>query len=166
MSDGHIDQIIEMRAAGVDASYINALRTVQPRLRTLAPADFAGMKSVGVTPEYARDLAAAGLHNLNADQLAAARAIGLSGDYVRGIAAAGVPLSLDNYIQLRVVGVPVHYVQGIRKGGYSVIDPNKIVQMWAVGVRPEDLKASPVPPRPPRPPSVEPDDEPDPDDGG
>jgi beta-lactamase regulating signal transducer with metallopeptidase domain len=163
MSNGHIDQVIEMRAAGVDADYVNALRAVQPRLRTLRAADFAGMKNVGVTPEYARDLAAAGLRNLDANQLAEARAVGLTGQYARGLAAAGVPPSLNDYVQLRAVGVPVHYILSIRKAGYSVGNPDKIVQMWAVGVQPEDLQAVPVPPRPP---AALPPDVPDPDDDG
>jgi beta-lactamase regulating signal transducer with metallopeptidase domain len=151
MSNGRIDAVIEMKAAGVDPSYVNELRIAQPRLRSLDPANFAGMKSIGVTPQYARDLAAAGFGNLTADQLAEARAVGLTGDYVRGIAAAGIPLSLDDYVQLRAVGVPAHYVLGIRKAGYSVGDADKVIQMWAVGVRPEDLKSVPNPPNPPRP---------------
>ena len=121
------------------------------------------MKNVGVTPEYARDLAAAGLRNLDANQLAEARAVGLTGQYARGLAAAGVPPSLNDYVQLRAVGVPVHYILSIRKAGYSVGNPDKIVQMWAVGVQPEDLQAVPVPPRPP---AALPPDVPDPDDDG
>lgn len=164
MANGHIDQVIEMRAAGVDAGYVYALRVVQPRLRDVDPASFAGMKSIGVTPEYARELAAAGLRNLDANQLAEARAIGLSGAYVRGLAAAGIPLSVDDYVQLHAVGVPINYIHDIRRSGYSVADPDKVIQMWAVGVRPEDLKVAKPPqvPRPPvPPPNVDTPDEPD-----
>jgi beta-lactamase regulating signal transducer with metallopeptidase domain len=164
MSNGHIDKIIEMKAAGVDAGYVYALRVAQPKLRDMDPASFAGMKSIGVTPDYARELAAAGLRNLNADQLTEARAVGLTGAYVRGLAAAGIPLSLDDYVQLHTVGVPMNYISEIRKSGYSVADPDKIIQMWAIGVRGRDLKAVQPPhvPRPPMPPpNVEVPDNPD-----
>ena len=164
MSNGHIDQVIEMKAAGVDANYVYALRVAQPRLRSTDPANFAGMKTVGVTPEYARDLAAAGLRNLDADALTEAKAVGLTATYVRGLAAAGVPLSLDDYVQLHAVGVPIHYISDIRRSGYSVTDPDKIIQLWAVGVRPQDLKVAKPPhvPRPPMPPpNVEVPDDPD-----
>lgn len=164
MSNGHIDKIIEMKAAGVDAGYVYALRVAQPKLRDMDPASFAGMKSIGVTPDYARELAAAGLRNLNADQLTEARAVGLTGAYVRGLAAAGIPLSLDDYVQLHTVGVPINYISEIRKSGYSVADPDKIIQMWAIGVRGRDLKAVQPPhvPRPPMPPpNVEVPDDPD-----
>jgi len=164
MSNGHIDQVIAMKAAGVDANYVYALRTAQPRLRNMDAANFAGMKAVGVTPEYARDLAAAGLRNLDADALTEAKAVGLTPSYVRALAAAGVPLSLDDYVQLYTVGVPVHYITDIRKSGYSVADPDKIIQLWAVGVRPVDLRVARPPhvPRPPvPPPNVEVPDDPD-----
>jgi len=164
MSNGHIDQIIEMKAAGVDANYVYALRIAQPRLRNMDPANFAGMKSVGVTPEYARYLAAAGLRNLTADELTEAKAVGLTGGYVRGLVAAGVPLSLNDYVQLHAVGVPTNYIYNIRKSGYSVSDPDKIIQLWAVGVKAEDLKITKPPhvPRPPAPPpNVDVPDDPD-----
>lgn len=161
LSSGRIDAVIEMRAAGVDADYVNALRAAQPRLRSLEPSDFAGLKAVGVTPEYARGLAAAGFNNLDADDLSEVRAIGLTPEYARGMAAAGVPLRVDDYVELRTVGVPVQYVQSIRRSGYSVGDADKIIRMWTVGVHPNDLKVGRVPaPTPPRPPRA-----PDPDDG-
>ena len=155
MSNGHLDKIIEMKAAGVDAGYVYALRVAQPRLRNVDPANFAGIKSIGVTPDYARELAAAGLRNLDADQLAEAKAVGLNAAYVRALVSAGVPLDLDDYVQLHTVGVPISYIYDIRKSGYSVGDPDKIIQMWAIGVRARDLKATQPPhvPRPPVPPA-------------
>ncbi|MGN6058996.1 MAG: M56 family metallopeptidase [Sphingomicrobium sp.] len=166
MSNGHIDAIIEMKAAGVDPDYVSQLRTIQPRLRSLDPASFAGLKAVGVSVDYARDLASAGLANLTADELTEARTVGLTGDYVRAMASAGIPINVDQYLQLHSVGVPAHYVLGIRKAGYSVRDADKVIQMWSVGVKPEDLKAFPAPPTPPRPPRpADPQDSPDPDGG-
>ena len=163
LSDGRIDQIIEMKAAGVEPGYVYAMRVVQPKLRNVGAANFAGMRSVGVTPEFARDLAAAGFNNLDANQLSEARAVGLTGEYARALASAGVPRDLRDYVQLRAVGVPISFVQSIRKSGYSASNPDKIVEMWAVGVRPHDFRGvrSPPPPLPPAPPPADPDDDPD-----
>ncbi len=145
------DQIIAMKAAGVSPEYVNALRAAQPRLRAVDAANFAGMKSIGVTSEFARDLAAAGFRNLDENGLAEARAVGLTGDYARAMASAGVPLNLKDYVQLRAMGISPRYVLSLRKSGYSPVDTHKIVQMWAVGVRPGDLSvAPPTPPRPPK----------------
>jgi hypothetical protein len=119
------------------------------------------MKSVGVTPEFARELAAAGIHNLNANDLAAARSVGVTGDYARGMVSVGVPPNLGELIQLRAVGVPVPYVIQIRNSGVSVHNAEKVIEMWAVGVKPGDVRGLPstnrglpaTPPRPPNPPN-------------
>jgi bla regulator protein blaR1 len=151
LGNGRIDQIIAMKAAGVSPEYVNALRAAQPRLRSLDAANFAGMKSIGVTAELARELAAAGFNNLDANGLAEARAVGLSGDYARAMRNAGLPLDLEQYIQLRAVGVSPAYVLSIRRSAHLAIDARKIVQMWAYGVRPGDLRvAPPAPPAPPK----------------
>lgn len=150
LSNGRIDKIIQMKAAGVSPEYVSAIIAAQPRLRDVEPANFAGLRSVGVSPDYARELAAAGLRNLDFNELTQARAVGLSGDYVRGMASAGIPLQLNHLIELRAVGVPASYVASIRHAGYSVANVGKILQMWAVGVRPGDVGIIVQPPAPPR----------------
>ena len=121
------------------------------------------LKAVGVTPEYARAMAAAGFRNLDENDLTQAKSIGLSPDYVRGMVGAGLPPDIDDLVQLRAVGVPVQYVASVRKSGHRV-DADKIVEMWAVGVKPGDMQFVPAPPKTPRPPrkiTVQPDWDPD-----
>jgi bla regulator protein BlaR1 len=108
------------------------------------------MKTLGITPDYVRELSAAGLRNLSASDLAEARSIGLTGDYARAVAGAGVPVRLNDYIELRSSGVPTHYLISIQKSGHAIRNVNKIIEMWAVHVNPEDLKV--LPPFPPAPP--------------
>jgi bla regulator protein BlaR1 len=136
------DRIIQMNALGVTPDYVNAMRAAQPGLMVLDASDFAGMRNVGVTPEFARGLAAAGFRNLSPDELTHARAIGLTGEYAQAMASAGIPPNLSDYIQLRAVGVPTQYVLRIKKAGYGVRNADKVVEMWAVGIRPEDISAS------------------------
>jgi hypothetical protein len=110
------------------------------------------LKTLGITPDYIRDLSAAGLRNLSANELAVARSTGLTGDYVRAVAAAGVPLNLNDYIELRTTGVPTQYLVNIQRSGRAIRDVNKIIEMWAVRVNPDDLKV--IPPLPPTPPRI------------
>ena len=158
-----IDSVIEMKAVGVTPDYIAAMRAISPRLAHLDPSDLAGLKSVGVTPEFARSLAAAGFPNIGSDELTEARAVGVSGDYVRALRAAGVAGDLDGFVQMRAVGVAPAYVQSLRQQGYDVRDPDKLVELWAVG---HLSPVPPRPPRPPRPPSTDGDPSDDPGDGG
>jgi beta-lactamase regulating signal transducer with metallopeptidase domain len=140
-----IDDIIEMKAVGVTPDYVNQMRAAAPYLRVVKPSRFADLKAVGVTPDFARDLAAAGFTNLTISELQSARAVGITGDYARGMAAAGVPPNLGDYIQLRAVGVPVRYVLEVRKSGHMP-KADKIVEMYAGGVQPGDLRVIPAPP--------------------
>ena len=156
LSDRQIDRIIQMKAIGVTPEYVDAMRAAAPRLARLEAADFAGMKAVGVTPEFARALVAAGFRNVDEDELTEARAVGLTGDYARAMASAGIPLRLDDYVQLRAVGVPPDYVRELRRAGYVVRDADKLVELWAVGVKVKDIRATP--PAPPKPPKVPPPD--------
>ena len=81
-SSSRIDRIVT-KALGVTADYVNAMRAELPRFAQPGSEDFAGMKAVGVTPEFARGLVAAGFRNIDAEELTEARAVGVSGDYVR-----------------------------------------------------------------------------------
>jgi hypothetical protein len=110
------------------------------------------LKTLGISTDYVRDLAAAGLRDLDTNEIAEAHSIGLTGDYVRAVAAAGVPVRLDDYVELRTSGVPIQYIMSIRKSGHAVRDAHKIIEMWSVRVDPDDMKM--LPPRPPTPPRV------------
>jgi beta-lactamase regulating signal transducer with metallopeptidase domain len=163
-NDRQIDELVQMKAVGVSPEYVNAMRAASSRLEAMNAANFAGLKSLGVTPDYARDLATAGLRNLDANQLAEARAVGLTGEYARALASAGMPPNLGDYIELRASGVPTSYITGIRRSGRAIPNAMKVIEMWSVGVKPGDLRALPAPPRPPHAPAV-PSSDPD-DDGG
>ena len=128
MANGHIDQVIEMRAAGVDAGYVDALRVAQPRLRDVDPASFAGMKSIGVTPEYARDLSRC--RPSEPGRESAGRSAGDRPDRRLMRAHCCVPAfrsSLDDYVQLHAVGVPIRLHPRHSRSGDSVADPDKVI---------------------------------------
>jgi hypothetical protein len=175
--DHAIKRAIEMKALGVTSEYVDAMRAAAPRLARLDAAEFTGLKAVGVTPQYARDLVSAGLRNISADELTEARAVGVTGDYVRALSAAGVRASVDDYVQLRAVGVRPDYVQGLRRSGYVYRgNPDQLVELYVMGITPSQLRGLPPapskPPRAPKPPKVSPpnwnpveDPDPDPGDG-
>jgi bla regulator protein blaR1 len=149
-----VDDLIALKTVGVSPDYISTMRAAAPQLRNAAPGEFAGLKAVGVTPEFARGLVAAGLRNITANELEQARAVGVDGAYVSELTAAGLTTSLDNYMQLRSVGVPPDFVRSLRDAGYSLRDPTDVIRMWSVGVRARDLRSVPRPPTPPRPPPI------------
>ena len=143
-----IDRIIEMKAVGVTPEYIGAMRAAVPRLNSLDYGDFTGMRAVGVTPEFARALVAAGFPSISADELTEARAVGLTGDYVRAMRSAGVSGSLDDFVQLRAVGVDPAFAARVKASGIRVFSADDLVELRALGVT--RLPAAPRAPAPPR----------------
>jgi bla regulator protein BlaR1 len=147
---GDARQSVALQALGITPDYVAAMRATAPQFARFAAADFAGMRTVGVTPQYARELIGAGFPNISADDMVGARAVGLSGAYIRALKSAGVRGDLDDFVQLRVVGVDPAFVERARKSGYAVSDPDDLVELRALGrVAPTAL---PRPPRAPAPP--------------
>jgi beta-lactamase regulating signal transducer with metallopeptidase domain len=166
-----IDSAIEMKAVGVTPQYLAAIRAASPRLRNLDPGDAVAMRAVGVTPEYIRELASAGLRNLDSDDLVQARALGLSAAYVRAMAAAGFRGDIDDYAEMKAVGVTPEFAAKYRKRGYRVLGPDQLIEMKTHGITAEVLDSigrvrvtvqPRQPARPPRPPETpaEPDEDP------
>jgi hypothetical protein len=163
--DRSIDAAIKNKALGVTPEYIGAMQAAAPKLRELDAGEFSGLRAVGVTPEYARDLVAAGFPSIDEDELVSARAIGLTGGYIRAMRAAGVNGTLDDFVQLRAVGVDPAFAARARRSGVKITNADDLVELRALsGGRP------PAPPKPPSPPgrggTPPPDWDPlDPDDG-
>jgi beta-lactamase regulating signal transducer with metallopeptidase domain len=130
-------------AIGVTPEYIGAMRAAAPHLRSQDPDIYVSMRSVGVTPEFARDLLNAGFPRLSPDQIVEARAVGLTGSYVRSLRAAGVRGSFDQFIQLRAVGVTPQFAQRVRNAGYRSINADDLVELQALGGPPPRPNGAP-----------------------
>ena len=153
--DRAIDAAIEAKAVGVTPEYIAAMRAAVPRLGSLQFGDFSGLRAVGVTPDYARALVAAGFPSITADELMEARAVGLTGGYVSAMRSAGIQGDLDDFVQLRAVGVDPAFAARVKASGVRVRNADDLVELRALGVT-----RIPQPPRTPQPPRVNPSPDP------
>jgi len=136
---------IGLQAMGITPDYVAAMRATAPQFARLQPSEFAGMRAVGVTPQYTRELIGAGFPNISSDDIVGARAIGLSGSYVRAMKSAGVRGDIDDFVQLRAMGIDPGFAQRARKSGNGTIDADDLVEQRALG-----RVAPPMPQRPPR----------------
>jgi hypothetical protein len=147
--DKLIDKAIQMKAVGVDADYVAAIRAVAPQMSNLTADDFIELKAVGVSADYIRELARAGFSRLDKNSLVQAAALDLDADYIRGLATVGYPnLTLNQYSSLKAVDVTPEYIRELRRSGYGPFPVDKLVQMRALGIDFDDLRAPPVPPTP------------------
>ena len=145
--DRAIDAVIAAKAVGVTPEYIAAMRASAPRLANLDFDEFSGLRAMGVTPEFARGLATAGFPSISADELMQARAVGLTGDYVSAMRAAGIRGDLEDFVQLRSVGVDPSFAARTKASGLSVSSADELLRLHAL-----DIAHIPAPPRPPAPP--------------
>jgi hypothetical protein len=73
-------------------------------------------------------------------------------EYVRAMRAAGYGSTLDDFVEMRAVGVTPAYAEQFRRAGYKV-DKDKLIDLKANGVDLNDLRNQPLPPpAPPAPP--------------
>ena len=142
--DGEAAKAAALAAIGVTPAYVAEMRALGREFAGLEPSEFAEMRAVGVTPQFARDLIAAGFPGIDPDGLVEARATGLTGGYVRAMRAAGVRGDLDDFVQLRAVGVDPAFAAHARKSGTKLVDVDELDRI--------STPAALIPPMPPAPP--------------
>ena len=154
-----IDRVVEMKASGLSPDFVYAIRRASPALRDAEVNEFAQLKAVGVTPQFVRDLVAAGLGDLDADAITQARALNIDGNYVRRMAAVGIRGDIEDYVEMRAVGVTPEYAAQFRKAGRR-LDSKALVKLKVHGMAERSLRGLSGVPLPPEPPAApkEPDD--------
>jgi beta-lactamase regulating signal transducer with metallopeptidase domain len=128
-----IDDLVAMRAVGVDAEYIGQMRAAG--YTGLSSDDLVSMRAVGVTPEYARQMNGVGWGRLTADQLNGLRAVGVTAAWLADMRRAGVEVrSADEATGMRAVGVDARFVAQMRALGFANASASDLTGMRAVGV--------------------------------
>ncbi len=135
-----VDDLIELRAAGVTPAYIDTMRAAG--LGELSLDEIAEMRAVGVTPEYIRALRDAGIKFDNTHNLTELRAIGVTAEYAAQMRSAGYAnLTTKQLTNLRSTGVSPAYVKQLSDAGYKNLTANELVELRAQGVNPEFIKS-------------------------
>lgn len=157
-----VDQLIALKIAGVDASYINALRDhgygdlsfeelialrhhgvtadFITQLKTygfayLTAEDLASLRIHGVTPAYAESLAKLGYGKLSVKEIVNLRIQGVTTEYAQAMNAAALgALSAKKLIELRIHGVDPVYLSEITAAGYGKLNADEVIQLRIQGI--------------------------------
>jgi beta-lactamase regulating signal transducer with metallopeptidase domain len=116
-------------------SYIGGLEAAG--LKNVSVDQLIALKIQGVTPEYIRDIQAAGLKP-SVDDLIALKIQGVKPDYIREIRATGLNPTLSDFIALRIQGVSADYVRRVESQGLKDPSVGDIIAMRIQNVEPAD----------------------------
>jgi beta-lactamase regulating signal transducer with metallopeptidase domain len=121
--------IENMRAAGYPLDLNNDLDTL------------IALKSLGVTPEYAKSMSQTGLGRPSIQDLIAMKSLGVTPEYLTSLKQSGLaPKDLNQAVSLKALGVTPEYAAAMKQAGYANLDDDELVALKAQGMTPERAK--------------------------
>jgi beta-lactamase regulating signal transducer with metallopeptidase domain len=107
------------------------------------------LRSLGVTPEFAKAMAQLGMGTPTLRELTSLKAVGVTPDYIASLRSAGItPKDFREVISDRAVGVTPEYAKSIAALDMGTPDSHELASLRAQGVTPEyavELKAAGMP---------------------
>jgi bla regulator protein blaR1 len=108
-------------------SYIEGLQSAG--LKDLTVDEIIALKIHGVTPDYIRELRAAGLE-ASSPELVSLKIHEITPEYVRALAAAGLAnLRVHEYLAAKIQGITPEFIQGIRNHGFKDLTLRQLIAL-------------------------------------
>ena len=96
------------------------------------------LKSIGVTPDYAKSMGSAGLGKPTLHELVALKSIGVTPEYVASLKQGGLaPLTFHDAITYKSIGITPEYAAQMKQKGFGDLSAHELVTMKSLGVTPE-----------------------------
>jgi bla regulator protein blaR1 len=118
-------------------SFIGGLNTLG--LKNLTADELIALKVQGVTPDYIRQVRAAGL-NPDVNELIAMKVQNVTPEYIRGLRSGGFNPTVDELIAMKVQQVTPEYIDAMKASGFNP-SVNELIALKVQGVTPEYLSA-------------------------
>ena len=115
-----------MRAAGYPFDLNNDLNTL------------VALKSLGVTPEYAKSMGAIGLGKPTAHELITLKSLGVTPEYVAGMKQSGLgPTDFHEVVTEKSLGITPEYATAMKQKGFGDLNLHQLIALKAQGMTPE-----------------------------
>jgi beta-lactamase regulating signal transducer with metallopeptidase domain len=121
------DSVAQNAPAEQRGSYIEGLQSAG--LKDLTVDEIIALKIHGVTPDYIREIRAAGLEP-SSPELVALKIHEVTPEYVRGLAAAGLTnLHVHDYLAAKIQGITPEFIQSIRSHGFKDLTLRQLIAL-------------------------------------
>ena len=158
-SAGGKDYLQKMRDAGYpldlnkDLDTIISLRSVgvtpeyakamaQAGMGTPTLRELVALKSVGVTPEYVAGLKGSNAAPTNFKEVISEKAVGVTPEYAKAMAATGMGApTMHDLVAMKSQGITPEYVAQMKAGGIAPADLHELIALRSVGVTPDYARA-------------------------
>jgi beta-lactamase regulating signal transducer with metallopeptidase domain len=96
------------------------------------------MKSLGVTPEYAKSMGAAGLGKPTAHDLITLKSMGITPEYVAALKQSGIgPKDFHEVVTEKALGITPEYAVAMKQKGFGDLNVHELITLKAQGMTPE-----------------------------
>jgi beta-lactamase regulating signal transducer with metallopeptidase domain len=96
------------------------------------------LKSVGVTPEYAKSMGTTGLGKPTVHDLITLKSMGVTPEYVASLKQSGVaPANFHEVVTEKSLGITPEYAAEMKQKGFGDLSLHELITMKSVGVTPE-----------------------------
>ncbi len=100
--------------------------------------DLVTLRSIGVTPEYVASLKGTPLAPASFHDIVTTRSLGVTTEYARSMDSLGLGRpTMHEVVSLKSMGITPEYVAALKASGIPAVDLREVVSMKAVGVTPE-----------------------------
>ncbi len=96
------------------------------------------LKSIGVTPDYAKSMGAAGLGKPTLHELITLKSIGVTPEYAASMKQSGIaPKTFQELVTEKSIGVTPEYAAEMKQKGFGDLSMHELITMKSLGVTPE-----------------------------
>jgi hypothetical protein len=96
------------------------------------------LKSLGVTPEYAKSMGAIGMGKPTVHELITLKSLGVTPEYVAGLKQSGIaPKDFHEVVTEKSLGVTPEYAAEMKQKGFGDLNIHELITMKSLGVTPE-----------------------------
>jgi beta-lactamase regulating signal transducer with metallopeptidase domain len=136
--------LFEQQAAGASASpkgtaYIDGMRDAgYPLDLNNDLNELFALKSMGVTPEYAKSMGATGLGKPTVHELITLKSMGVTPEYVASLKQNGIaPKDFHEVVTEKSLGITPEYSAEMKQKGFGDLSVHELVAMKSMGISPE-----------------------------